>query len=205
MGVAKPQGLTIHFRTILGRPLGSKWDIATITSKSWEDWDRYVEFINLSLVDGRPNCIKLLIKVIELEGCVNCGADFSARDHQKLLSLFVCFIGLQFYFTQVARAYCVERFSMYLQLHPCCMIFCCKSEKLIILLKLLIFEVRFLGTLQMETKFETPILLSHILLINPNWHILSSYPSKKSVSSSGDFLQCVTFRALWISTSLEHT
>ena len=45
--------------------------------------------------------------------------------------------------------------------------------------KCLNLYVRFLKTLEMETKSETCILLTNIFLINPNWHILSPSPNKK--------------------------
>ena len=45
-----------------------------------------------------------------------------------------------------------------------------------------IFEVRFLRVLRMDTKSKTRILLSIILLINPNWYILPP-PANKKVSS----------------------
>ena len=54
-----------------------------------------------------------------------------------------------------------------------------KCEKLVILIKMPIFEARFLKTLEMETKSKTCIMLSSILLINSNWQILSPSPNKK--------------------------
>ena len=68
-----------------------------------------------------------------------------------------------------------------------------KWKKLSCLQKCLIFDVRFLETLEMETKSETCILLSNIFLINPNWHILSPSPNKKVSYQVAFFYKAIFF------------
>ena len=105
------------------------------------------------------------------------------------------FIGLQLYFTQVARAYCVERFSMYVQLHPCCMIFCCKSEKLIILLKITYFWSSISRNLGDRDKiWKMHIALSYIVNQSQLAYFVS-ISKQKSVSSSGTFYNVL--RNVW--------
>ena len=73
-----------------------------------------------------------------------------------------------------------------------------ESEKTPFWWKCLIFEVRFLRFLRMETKFKERILLSIILLTNPKWYILPLPANKKCRII---FLQCAEWSRLW---NLQH-